>query len=56
MNKQAADFCRQILEEIDRTEDRDEKIILLNVLSERVNQWTLAMRLQIIQRKSKERV
>ena len=49
----AGKFCQEFMAEYDKTEDPEEKIILLNVLTKQVNEWTLGVRLKIIQEKSK---
>lgn len=56
MNKigEAVAFTEELLGKLDRETDPAERCILLNVLAERLNQWTLEARLQIIQRNSKE--
>lgn len=55
MNKvaEAVAFTEELLDKLDRETDPAERCILLNVLAERLNQWTLEARLQIIQRNSK---
>ena len=52
--EQAAQFCEEVLAELDKTTDVEERCILLNVLSDRLNKWNLDMRLEIIRRKSLE--
>ena len=56
MNKveQATQFCEEVLAELDKTTDVEERCILLNVLSDRLTKWNLDMRLEIIRRKSLE--
>lgn len=56
MNKaeQAAVFCEEILTEFEKTNDPEEKLILLGVLTNKLNEWSLAMRLDAIQRGSRE--
>lgn len=51
--KEAVDFCSQFRIEFDKAQSEDEKIILLQVLAERLNTWTLQMKLEQIQKKSK---
>lgn len=52
--KEANDFCEEFNRLYEAEKDPVEKIILLQVLSERLNAWTLEQRLRTIQRKSKE--
>lgn len=52
--KEANDFCEEFNRLYEAETDPEEKMILLKVLSERLNAWTLEQRLRIIQRKSKE--
>lgn len=51
---QAAQLCQEILAELDKTTDFEERCILLGVLTDNMNKWTLEMKLQEIQRKSRE--
>lgn len=55
MNKaeRAAIFCQEVLAEMDRTQDPEEKLILLDVLTNQLNEWNLAMRLETM-RKNRE--
>lgn len=55
MNKteRAAIFCQEVLAEMDRTQDLEEKLILLGVLTNQLNEWSLAMRLEAM-RKNRE--
>lgn len=55
MNKaeQAAKLCEEILAELDKTTDFEERCILLGVLTDNLNQWTLSMKVQQIQRNSR---
>lgn len=56
MNKaeQAAVFCEEVLAEFEKTNDPEEKLILLGVLTNKLNEWSLAMKLDAIQRESRE--
>lgn len=52
--QEANDFCEEFNRLYEAEQDPAEKIILLQVLTQRLNAWTLEQRLRIIQRKSKE--
>jgi len=52
--KEANDFCEEFNRLYEAEKDPVEKMILLGVLTQRLNAWTLEQRLRIIQRKSKE--
>lgn len=52
--KEANDFCEEFNRLYEAETDPEEKMILLGVLTQRLNAWTLEQRLRIIQRKSKE--
>lgn len=56
MNKveQAARLCKEVLAELDKTTDPREKLILLGVLTDNLNKWSLEMKLQQIQRNSRD--
>ena len=47
-------FCEEFHRLYEAETDPVEKIILLRVLTERFNAWTLEQRLNLIQKKSKE--
>ncbi len=51
---EACKFCEEILAELDKTTDIEERIILLNILNEKLIGWNVEMKLQAIQRKSRE--
>lgn len=56
MNKveQASQLCGKVLAELDKTTDIEERCVLLGVLTTNMNQWSLEMQLQRIQRNSRE--
>lgn len=58
MNKveQAARLCEEVLAELEKTTDPEERWILLGVITDNLNKWTLEMKLQAIQRKSRESI
>lgn len=51
---EATRLCEEVLAELDKTTDVAERCILLGVLTDNLNKWNLEMRLEIIQRKSRE--
>jgi hypothetical protein len=52
--KEANDFCEEFNRLYQAETDPVEKIILLQILTERMNAWSVEQQLRIIQRKSKE--
>lgn len=52
--KEANDFCGEFNRLYQAEQDPAEKIILLQILTERMNAWSVEQQLRIIQRKSKE--
>ncbi len=52
--KQANDFCSEFLKVFEAEQDPVERVILLRVLQERVDSWTIQQRLNLIQKTSKE--
>lgn len=53
--EQAAIFCQEVLVELDKTTDIEERLILLGVLTNQLNEWSLAMRIEAM-RKNREPV
>ena len=51
--KEANDFCKEFHRLYENEENTGEKIILLQVLTERMNAWSIEQQLRIIQQRSK---